>query len=254
MWFGFILPEQGCWRVGDEGESEIHGFGLGMKTEHQQSNKGRKRPCGYYAELRPEMIQFVPEDATTILDVGCGEGYFGYQLKKLLGAEVWGVELNRTSAVSAQEKLDNVLIGDVVTVIDKIPGSYFDCVIFNDILEHLVDPVTILIEIRKKLARAGLVVSSIPNVRYFDHVRRFLLKKEWTYEDSGILDRTHLRFFTKKSVVEMFQTAGYEVLKICGINPTKSRNYRVFNLILLGSISDMKYLQFACVARPQKET
>lgn len=222
-----------------------------MKT--YQSDGVSKREQNYFTEPRPEMIQFVPEDATTILDVGCGEGFFGYELRKRISAEIWGVELDGAAAESARKRLDKVLIGDISTVIDRLPDNYFDCVIFNDILEHLVDPFTILVEIRKKLASAGLVVSSIPNVRYFDHVRRFLLKKEWRYEDSGILDQTHLRFFTKKSIVDMFQAAGYKMEKICGINPTKSRNYRIFNFILLGSISDMKYLQFACVARPQKE-
>ena len=161
----------------DKKKLGIHGSSFDMKTEYQQSHEVWKRPWNYYIEPRDEMIQFVPEDATKILDVGCGEGYFGNQLKKLLGAEVWGVELDRAAALSAREKLDKVLIGDVLRVIDKVPDNYFGCVIFNDILEHLVDPFTILTEIRKKLARAGLVVSSIPNVRYFDHVRRFLLKQ-----------------------------------------------------------------------------
>ena len=208
-------------------------------------------PRDYFRNPRYEMIGFIPENAKKILDVGCGEGYFGYELKKRIKATIWGVELDRTAAESAREKLDNVVIGDISNIIYELPDNYFDCIIFNDILEHLIDPFTMLVEIQRKLTSTGVVVSSIPNIRYFDHVRRYLLKKEWKYEDSGILDRMHLRFFAKKSIVDMFESTGYDILNICGINPTKSKNYRILNLLLLGGISDMKYLQFACVTRPR---
>lgn len=209
------------------------------------------RPRDYFRDPRYEMIGFIPENAKKILDVGCGEGFFGYQLKREINAKIWGIEIDRTAAESAQKKLDKVMVGDISKKIVELPGTYFDCVIFNDVLEHLIDPFTILIRIKRKLSKNGLVISSIPNIRYYDQVKRFLLKKEWKYEDSGILDKTHLRFFTKKSIMDMFESTGYDILKLCGINPTKSKNYRILNFLLLGSISDMKYLQFACVARPR---
>jgi 2-polyprenyl-3-methyl-5-hydroxy-6-metoxy-1,4-benzoquinol methylase len=209
------------------------------------------RPRDYFRNPRSEMIGFIPENAKKILDVGCGEGFFGYKLKREINAKIWGIEIDRTAAESAQKKLDKVMVGDISKTIIELPDTYFDCVIFNDVLEHLIDPFTILIRIKRKLSKNGLVISSIPNIRYYDQVKSLLLKKEWKYEDSGILDKTHLRFFTKKSILDMFESTGYDILNLCGINPTKSKNYRILNLLLLGSISDMKYLQFACVARPR---
>jgi 2-polyprenyl-3-methyl-5-hydroxy-6-metoxy-1,4-benzoquinol methylase len=208
------------------------------------------KPRDYFRDPRYEMIGFIPENAKKILDVGCGEGFFAYQLKKQMGAKIWGIEIDRAVAALAQKKLDRVLIGDISKVIDEVPNTYFDCVVFNDILEHLIDPFTILLRTKKKLNKSGVVVSSIPNIRYYDQVKKLLLKKEWKYEDSGILDRTHVRFFTKKSIIDLFESAGYDILNISGINPTKSKNYRLLNLLLLGRISDMKYFQFACIAKP----
>jgi len=158
----------------------------------------RDRLRDYFRDRRYEMIGFIPENAKKILDVGCGEGFFGYQLKREINAKIWGIEIDRTAAESAQKKLDKVIVGDISRTIGELPDSYFDCVIFNDVLEHLIDPFTILIRIKRKLSKNGQVISSIPNIRYYDQVKKFLLKKEWKYEDSGILDKTHLRFFTKK--------------------------------------------------------
>lgn len=132
------------------------------------------RPKNYFKDPRYEMISFVPENAKRILDVGCGEGFFGFQLKREINAKIWGIEIDRTAAESAQKKLDKVVVGDISKTIDELPDTYFDCVIFNDILEHLIDPFTILIKIKKKLSKNGLVVSSIPNIRYYDQVKKGL--------------------------------------------------------------------------------
>lgn len=210
------------------------------------------KPENYYAQSRPEMIEFIPKDAKIILDIGCGEGLFGEQLKKKLKAEVWGIEINEKAGAIAQTKIDKVYIGDISQLIDKLPDKFFDCIVFNDILEHLIDPFNILLRIKNKLTSNGVVVSSIPNVRYFFILIDLLVKKQWRYEDAGILDKTHLRFFTFKSIVEMFNSLGYEIKIIKGINPIKSWKFTLLNFFLFGFLSDTKYLQFACVAKPKE--
>ena len=87
-------------------------------------------------------------------------------------------EIDRTAAESAQKKLYKVIVGDISRTIVELPDSYFECVIFNDVLEHLIDPFTVLIRIKRKLSKNGQVISSIPNIRYYDQVKKFLLKKE----------------------------------------------------------------------------
>jgi len=198
------------------------------------------------------MLRFIPEGMDTVLEVGCAAGGFGHQLKERGVREVWGVELFESAAQQAQEVLDKVLIGDIADLIDQLPEGYFDLVIFNDVLEHLVDPFTVLARIKSKLSGRGMVVSSIPNIRYYPTLSDLVLHRMWEYQESGILDRTHLRFFTTRSIHLMYERLGYEVLRHEGNNPMKKRPlaYRIGNLLLLGRISDMQYEQFVTWARP----
>src|SRR4051812_44386133 len=95
---------------------------------------------GYYGNRRPEMLPFVPKTTRTHLDVGCGRGAFGSNVKESLGATVWGVELFPDAARIATARLDKVLNADIGVALQTLPAGYFDCVSFNDVLEHLVDP------------------------------------------------------------------------------------------------------------------
>jgi 2-polyprenyl-3-methyl-5-hydroxy-6-metoxy-1,4-benzoquinol methylase len=208
----------------------------------------------YFARPRPQMIPFVPPDARRILDVGCGAGAFGSGLREVWESrnqelEIWGVELDQDAADRAAQQLDRVLCGDAVQVVAGLPAAHFDCVLLNDILEHLVEPQTLLQRLGPLLAPAGRLVTSIPNVRYFDNVRDLVVHGRWDYTDEGILDRTHLRFFTRSTIRRLLETSGYRVETMAGINPTGSLQFRLVNLITLGRWSDMRYLQFACVAR-----
>lgn len=205
----------------------------------------------YYLWSRNEMLEFIPMESKKILDVGCAEGLFGNLLKKKLNAEVWGVELDKNAAEKAKNNIDKILQGDITKLYSELPEKFFDCIIFNDVLEHLVDPYCLLSNIKKYLTDDGTVVCSIPNVRHYKVLRNLLFKKQWKYEDSGVLDITHLRFFTKNSIIDMFKSLDYEILTLKGIHKTSSWNFKIWNLITLGNISDAGYLQFACIVRPK---
>lgn len=210
------------------------------------------QPDYYYLQTRSEMDRFVPSTAKRILDVGCAQGLFGQRLKERLGAEVWGLEIVPSAATIARQRLDHVLCGDVLEQFDRIQDNYFDCIIFNDVIEHLVDPYRVLLETRKKLARGGVVVCSIPNIRFFRYLFKFVVHGEWHYDESGVMDKTHLRFFTKKSIREMFESLGYRLVLLEGINPTPSWRVRLLSVATLGSFEDTRYQQFACVAKPEE--
>lgn len=209
-----------------------------------------EKPSEYFRHGRREMLDFLPSVAATALDVGCGEGVFGGQVKQRLQAEVWGIERDRASADAARKRIDRVLCGDLVLLLDDLPDAYFDCIIFNDVLEHLADPFAVLAKVKGKVSRRGVIVCSIPNVRYFYTLKGLLVDKQWKYEDHGVLDRTHLRFFTMRSVRDMFLSLGYEVLTLRGINPMVSWKFHLLNLLSCGNLSDARYVQIACVARP----
>jgi 2-polyprenyl-3-methyl-5-hydroxy-6-metoxy-1,4-benzoquinol methylase len=210
------------------------------------------KPELYYEEIREEMLQYVPQHAKYILEIGCGQGKFGSALKKRNQAEVWGIELDQASADVAKQKLDRILVGDIFKLIDELPDNYFDTIVCNDVLEHLLDPYSVLERLKSKLKVNGLVVSSIPNIRYFRALIEIVWKQQWQYTDKGTFDRTHLRFFTKKSIADMYMKAGYKILKMEGIGKTKSIRPFLLNILFLGKLSDTKYLQFATVATPHK--
>jgi len=208
------------------------------------------KPEDYYTLSRPEMMKYIPKEAKVILEVGCGQGNFAYALKQQRqGSEVWGLELAEDEAAEAAQKLDKVLSGSVESQIPKLPENHFEVVIFNDVLEHLLDPYTILQQLKAKLKPGGIVVSSIPNIRYFRNLFDFVWRKNWDYTDNGIMDKTHFRFFTVNSIRKMYEGQGYKVLTHEGINATKSIKPLLFNILFLGKFSDIKYLQFATVAQ-----
>ncbi len=204
----------------------------------------------YFQHPRPEMLRYCPSSAVRILDVGCGAGVFGQGLKRTTGAEVWGIELDATAAAAAAAVLDRVLVGDAAARVAELAGERFDVVYCNDILEHLVDPEALLRDLRPLIGPAGVLIASIPNVRHFPNVRDLALRGRWDYVDEGILDRTHLRFFTRSSIAAMFARCGYGLRRIEGIHPTRSVAFRLFNLATLGRFAEMRWLQFACVASP----
>ena len=208
------------------------------------------KPPGYHGQSRPEMVAFVPSSARRVLDVGCGEGLFGAALKAR-GAEVWGIELDAAAAEQAAVRLDRVVPGDVTAAFGELPAGHFDCIVFNDVLEHLVDPYAVLVASKRLLAPGGVVVCSLPNVRHFRVLWNLIVRKQWRYEDSGVLDRTHLRFFTEKSIAEMFQGLGFEILEIRGIGGFTSWKFALIGRLSLGLLSDAFHLQFACVVRPR---
>jgi 2-polyprenyl-3-methyl-5-hydroxy-6-metoxy-1,4-benzoquinol methylase len=193
------------------------------------------------------MAEYLPSNAATILDVGCGDGSFSAGLKSNRELEVWGIEIDELAAAEAVNKLDRVLVGDAIALVNELPDNHFDCIYCNDILEHLIDPEKLLEILKSKLKSDGRLVASIPNVRYFWNIVDLVFYGKWNYTDEGILDRTHLRFFTKKSMQKMFTNNGYEVISIDGIHPTQSLKFKLFNLKTLGFFREMQYLQFALV-------
>lgn len=204
------------------------------------------KPENYFNRSRPEMLQFIPADAKTALDVGCSEGFFGMALKDRQAIEVWGVEKEPAIGIRAASHLDRVLIGDVYELLPQLPLAYFDCIIFNDVLEHLVDPYSVLETIKKNLKPNGVVVCSIPNIRNFHALVNLVIRRQWRYTDHGVMDKTHLRFFTQESIREMFALLDYDVMMMRGIHPVRNRIAKLIGFVTLGYHSDILYQQFAC--------
>lgn len=199
----------------------------------------------YYQQSRPEMLQFIPADTKRVLDVGCSSGGFGKLLKaERAGIEVWGIEPDQTAAAIASEGLDRVINGLFSPALAEIQNEAFECIVFNDVLEHTANPSEILEQCKQFLSPGGSIVASIPNILHFYEITNILVTQDWKYRNDGILDNTHLRFFTKKSIIRLFEEAGFKIDKISGIYPSFGMKYRIANLLTLGRLADWKYVQF----------
>ncbi|MDR1809421.1 MAG: class I SAM-dependent methyltransferase [Prevotella sp.] len=209
--------------------------------------------CDYFSYERKELIRFIPDTIEKTLDVGCGSGVFSRNLKKISGnVETWGIEIVEQYAKIAEQYLDHVLTGPIDRFYDKLPDAYYDCIFFNDVLEHLVEPEECLKRLKTKLKAGKTVIASIPNIRHINILLDLLFKKDWRYTESGIMDRTHLRFFTQKSIIRMFDTCGYKIERIEGINSVgRYCLTSIINTLLFNALEDVKYKQFVVVATPK---
>ena len=157
-----------------------------------------------------KMLRLVGE-GKRVIDFGCATGYFSQLLAKK-GCSVTGVEINPEAAKFAEQYCEQVIVADLdfVSVTAILPKQAFDVAVFGDVLEHLRNPWKVVSEIRQLLKPEGYVVASIPNIAH-GAIRLALLQGRFEYMDLGLLDNTHLRFFTRKSVEELFEGAGYFV-------------------------------------------
>ena len=207
----------------------------------------------YFGNGRPEMLQFLPDPPGRVLEIGCGCGAFAARLKgRYPRSHVTAIEPMREAAEGARERVDELLIGDVESSLTNLADRQFDTIVLNDVLEHLVDPWDILKKLRRHLTPdQGTVVVSLPNVRYFPVFKSYVSGAQWRYESEGVMDRTHLRFFTKKSIEHLFESSGYKVIRLEGINPMAlTWKVNLLNRLTGGSFEDLQYMQFACVAKP----
>ena len=157
-----------------------------------------------------KMINFIGGNKK-VLDVGCATGYLARLLREK-GCSVIGIEINQKAAEIARSFCEEVIAVDLerVSLAEILSDRLFDVVVFGDILEHLRDPWRILQETHQVLAPSGYVVASIPNIAH-GNIRLSLLQGNFDYQEVGILDNTHLRFFTRKTLEELFFDTGYSI-------------------------------------------
>lgn len=203
----------------------------------------------YYTKRREDLIARVPDEARRILEVGCGTGETAGRIKELRGGhiEVAGIELDRDAGEKAKAKLDRVIVGNAEAIELPFEKGYFDCIIYGDVLEHLVDPWGTLTKHCVFLKKGGRVIASIPNIAHY-RIVKMLRKKEWTYQDAGLLDRKHLRFFTRKSIREMCEGAGLEIMEMAPVIGA-SKAKRFLNTIFFNALIDDITEQYLVVAR-----
>lgn len=158
----------------------------------------------YFMFPRPEVINLVPRNVKRVLEIGCGMGAMSIALKEMYNCEIVGIEIDSNVAQFARHNLDEVYSEDI-EIIDLSKLGKFDCIICADVLEHLRDPWTVIEKLANHLESGGQMVISVPNAANIEVVKS-LIQGDFTYKDAGILDKTHLRFFTRKTLPTLFPT------------------------------------------------
>jgi len=189
------------------------------------------------------------------LDVGCGTGHLGKWLREKLDCYVVGIEVDEEAAKIAEKFYDEVIISDVEQLEEsKFPKNFFDAIVMADVLEHLKRPDILLIKLKPSLKIEGYAIASIPNISRLE-IRIQLLFGKFTYEETGILDKTHLRFFTLNTAKELFQKAEYEVARVdfTGLRSKHSplRRFPGARARLLRLFPTLLAYQFIIIARPK---
>lgn len=215
-------------------------------------NKDPKNPVNskkdsyYYNGLRSEMATFLPAEYSKVLEIGCGRGGFVKNLN--VRSEVWGVEVDEESAKEASKRMDRVIVGSWSDVCDLLPNESFDLIICNDVIEHMPNHDQFFESIKNKMVHGGRLMGSVPNIRHIRALYELVVRKDWPYRECGVFDRTHLRYFTKRSLVRCLSNHGFIIEAFEGINSTSYTLHRIFIkclvVLTLGYYSDVQYLQY----------
>lgn len=209
----------------------------------------------YFSHARHEILDLTPQFSRRVLDVGCGSGQTLEMLKdRKLCAETIGIELFGASADQARGKADEVYCLDVEK--DGLPDKLgrFDLILLLDVLEHLVDPWSFLQRlIRDHLADAGKVIVSLPNARHISLVIPLLFGR-FTYGERGVLDKTHLRFFTKDSAADLLRSASLHIEQVRPVRIELRSIAGKLNLLTAGLLSGFFVGQYLFLASAGKRT
>ena len=195
----------------------------------------------YSSSIRSDILPLVDQNYSRVLDIGCSSGNTGVMLKEYgLCDYVIGVEPFEETSEMAKQRLDQVIVKPVEDAIHDVPDESIDCVMCLDVLEHLVDPWTVIKQLGAKVKCGGVIICSIPNVRHVSVLFNLIILGRWTYTDMGILDKTHLRFFTRSTIIELSSIQGFHLEVIRGHIGKKSR---LLNYLTLGVFRNFLYGQ-----------
>ena len=170
-----------------------------------------------YIGLRDDLIQYIHGTNKRILDIGCATGVNGHYLKdKKIAALVVGIEIDSDMAAQAKNFLDDVIIGNIedINILDKIEERKFDYILIGDVLEHLKDPWSLINRLAIMLDINGKFIISVPNIQHVELFISVYINGIWPHNNRGIFDRTHLRWFTYKNILQLEERCNIKIEKI----------------------------------------
>lgn len=204
---------------------------------------------GYHSSIRHDIVPLVPQ-CESLLDVGGGTGATAKHLKQIGRAAnvsvmdaVVGDHADGLAHWSEANLDDPAEMG---AFLDK--AGPFDVVLALDVLEHLVDPWKAVDTLATAVRPGGVIIASIPNIRHISVSAKLLFANSWEYADAGLLDRTHLRFFVRKTAIELMNREGLTIETVQP-SPLGSRKHKLANALTFGTLRSLFALQYFIVAR-----
>jgi 2-polyprenyl-3-methyl-5-hydroxy-6-metoxy-1,4-benzoquinol methylase len=204
---------------------------------------------GYYSNIRLDLIRLIPKNnELKVLEIGAAYGETLSYLKQTgLAKEVIGVDLFKDEQHPERYKpVDEFIFGDILNIDMSKYDNYFDLILLPDVLEHILDPLPVLEKVKKMIKKDGELVISIPNIRHYSAFVKIFVKGNFEYQDSGIFDFTHLRFYCKSDMTKLIQKAGFTITLTEGsIKNFQGRSLaKILNIITFGVFEPFLSIQY----------
>ncbi len=200
----------------------------------------------YFRYMRGDVLRHVPDHVRDVFSVGCGMGHTEAALAAR-GVNVVGVEINPEAAALARKHGFRVIEADALAAADFLHDCTFDCLLYADVLEHILDPLAALQSHVRFLRPGGFVVISVPNFRHYSVFAQLFLRGHVRYRDAGIFDRTHVRLTTRRMVCQWFSELGLEFID-CE-HKMRQRRLRLLSWCTLGLLDEFLARQLIIVGR-----
>ena len=207
---------------------------------------GRKPP-EYFDHDRADLVARLPRPLGRVLDVGCGAGRVGEELRRNGATQVVGLELDPQAVAAARRVFDAVHEGDALTSARALAQASFDTIVCYDLLEHLYDPAALLRELHRLLAPGGHLHVSVPNARHASLLRDLYLRGTFGYTTWGHRDSTHIRWFTRSDLERLLTECGWEVVAV-DTHPFKPYR-RVLTWATAGALRELFAVQWFVLCR-----
>ncbi len=208
----------------------------------------------YFDNVRSDILSLLPQKINRLLEIGCGSGNTLKYIKDNYQCD-WacGVELVHEAAEIARSKVDLVIEGDIENIDLPIEPETLGVILCLDVLEHLINPWGVMSKLSTLLKPDGVIIASIPNVRHFRVVFPLIFQGKWEYVNKGVLDRTHLRFFTRDTAIKLIESSGLKVDMIKERGIVRGSKTWVANLLTFSMFKQFFVLQYLIRARKNKK-
>ena len=215
-------------------------------ASHPASNALPAKSTRYYESDRSPFLEWLGMRQDRVLDIGCGAGRSGAWLRARGATRIVGIEVDPASAELARAVYDEVHVASVESALSGIDEP-FDLILCADVLEHLVDPWSVVRRLREHATSETTLAVSVPNIRNLGALRRIAFGDGFAYETEGIFDETHLRFFTRANARAMLEGGGWQIER--SGRALRSLSARVVSKLTGGFADEWLAYQWYFVAR-----